>query len=334
MEGARPRGLLKPQTDAEDSVPPDDLDFPLIAMTDILSFFTSEHGVFALFIVFLVLMWVNRTQGIPLLGVVNRWIRWVFFSVAVGVLFVDQSWTDRPVWVVSTVAFLGWFLIETLYYWLYTRAISYSEVPLIPMYRIADREEWPVDARLIELKNWLRTHGFKQAAFLKAELAPELFIRDAVYENEAKNIRVQVMFLPVRTPRVQPFFIISSVAEDGRRLITQNIPMPFGGTYPENWNVVRKPLMRDLQKLLKVHESYAKSLEIEPIEFEDTPIDEINGQQQLLERTNIKSGFILPHEYHEDYGMLSSDARYKLWKEIWMISYFGHASSHGLGGKG
>ena len=298
-------------------------------MNKFLSQIGPEQGVFALFIVFLVLMWVNRTQSIPLLGVVNRWIRWVFFSVAVGVLVVDRAWTDRPIWVVSTVVFLSWFLIETLYYWLYTRAISFSEVPLIPMYRIADREEWPVDARLIALKNWLRTEGFKQAAFLKAELAPELFIRDAVYENEAKTIRVQVMFLPIRTPRVQPFFIVSSLAEDGRRLITQNIPMPFGGTYPENWNVVRKPLVRSVEKLLNVHADYMKTLEIEPIECEDSPIDEINGQQQLLERTNTKSGFILAREYHEEYGMLSSDARYKLWKEIWLISYFGHAASHG-----
>ncbi|MGB0370632.1 MAG: hypothetical protein ACPGN3_04720 [Opitutales bacterium] len=301
-------------------------------MPELLTQIGPEQIVFTLFILFLSLMWLNRSYSIPLLGVINRWVRWIFFSLAIGVLIVDQELTDRPIWAVSTVAFLGWFLIETLYFWLYTRAISFSEIPLIPMYRMADRDEWPVDSRLIKLKNWLRTHGFKQSAFLLAELTPEVFIRNAVYENEGQTCRVQIVFMPMRGPQVQPFFIVSSVAKDGRRLITNNIPMPFGGTYPENWNVVRKPLIRSVESLLKVHTKYQKVLDFELAPFEESPLEEINGQQQMLEKTNIKNGFILPREYHEDYGMLSSDARYRLWKEIWMISYLGHASDHYMRG--
>ncbi|MEM7674214.1 MAG: hypothetical protein AAF212_12800 [Verrucomicrobiota bacterium] len=176
----------------------------------------------------------------------------------------------------------------------------------------------------------MRTQNFKQASFLRAELGEELYIRNAVYENATKDCRVEIMFLPARANRVHPFFIISSLSKDGRRLITNNVPMPFGGTYPENWNVVRKPLIRSIESLLKAHHKYVRLLEFELATLEETPVDEINERQQILEKTNIQSGFILPREYHEDYGTLSSDARYRLWIEIWMISYLGRATGHRL----
>ena len=293
-----------------------------------LTTFGLEDVVFALFVSLVIIMLLESKYTIPLIGVVNRWVRWIFFSLGIGVLFADQHWTNRPVWAVVTVTFLGWFIVVTVYYWLYARAVSFSQTPLLPKYRSAERDEWPVDTRLIALKSWLRSEGYKQISFLRAELGEDVFIRNAVYENEAKTQRIQVVFLPINTPSFHPFFIISSIAEDGRRLITNNILMPFGGTYPENWNVVRKPLINSLPRLLKTHKSVISKLDLELAVFEENALDDINDQQILLEKKNIQSGFILPREYHEEFGILSLDARYKLWKEIWLISYLGFAADH------
>jgi hypothetical protein len=49
----------------------------------------------------------------------------------------------------------------------------------------------------------------------------------------------------------------------------------------------------------------------------------LNQQQRVIERTNTELGFLLPRSQHEEHGVLTWEGRYRVWKEAWLLSYFG-----------
>jgi hypothetical protein len=55
------------------------------------------------------------------------------------------------------------------------------------------------------------------------------------------------------------------------------------------------------------------------------PLDELNGQQRDLERINTEMGFLMPHAEREEHGKISHEGRYRVWKEYWLLSYFGRS---------
>jgi hypothetical protein len=59
------------------------------------------------------------------------------------------------------------------------------------------------------------------------------------------------------------------------------------------------------------------------VPFTDDPIHDLNQQQQILERTNTDSGILFPRSLHEEHGILTWEGRYRVWKEAWLLSYFG-----------
>lgn len=282
--------------------------------------------VIGLLLVTLLISFGNLNWRVPVIGILNRWLRWILFAVGMAVFATEFGWTTRPFWLVAVTAFLGWFLLETMYNWLVISAISKSPIPLFPKFGPnTDGDEWPAQRKYITMRDWLRGQGFKKLQSVKAEFSDALAIRSTIYQEGNGDSRCQILFFPQRAGAVNVAFILSTNTQDGRRVVTDNVFMPFGGYYPENWEISRKPLIRRLPQLIKTHRRRLRELDvkIEPWDEDDSPVQELNRQQQTLERLNRKQGFLMPTDLEEEHGHLTNEGRYRLWKEVWLLNYLG-----------
>ena len=167
---------------------------------------------------------------------------------------------DRPFWALADVFFILWFLGETLYNWLAITAHSLSPLPLFPRYTAnTTGEEWPVQPRLLKIREWLRAQGFRQVQALKAEIGPGVFLRVSVYQDAQATVRLQVTFIPQANGAISVCFGVTSMTAEGGRYLTDNLYIPFAGFYPENWFVERAPWVRSLPRLLARHRKRAVS---------------------------------------------------------------------------
>jgi len=276
-----------------------------------------------------ILMQVNQRLASPIISIVDRWIRWLMFPLVGARLCRDFELIDRPFWVLAIVGFLVWFLVETLYNWLRIAALSVSPFPLFPRYALnSSGEEWPVQPRFLRIREWLRAGGLRQVQALKAEVGGDMYLRVSIYQDEAAHLRVQVTFLPQANGAVDVCYSLMSVAADGSRYVTDNLYIPFGGFYPENWFVDRRPCCRSLARLLSRHRRRiaAAGIVIEPFAVE--PMADLNDAQRELDRVNTELGFLNPQGAREDQGKISHEGRYRVWKEIWMLNYLGRAARY------
>lgn len=277
----------------------------------------------------LVLMQVNHRMASPVLAIVDRWLRWFVFAFGAAQLSRDFGLIDRPFWVLAIVFFIVWFLGETLYNWLAISALSVSPLPLFPHYAInSSGEEWPVLPRLMKMRDWLRGHGFRQAQALKAEIGGGIYLRVSVYQNADATIRVQLTFIPQASGAISVCSSVTSLASDGSRYVTDNLYIPFGGFYPENWFVERAPWRRSLPRLIQRHQRRLKSAGVEPTPFAVEPLADLNEAQHVLDQLNTELGFLHPHAQREDLGKITHEGRYRVWKEIWTLNYLGRSARY------
>ncbi len=274
--------------------------------------------------VLLGLAYANRTLASPALAILLRWGRWAAFSFGAAYLVHALGWSDRPYWVLWMTAFLVWIILETLYTWFAISALSLSPIPLFPRFLPnLSGEEWPARKRMMALRDWLRRNRFHQVQALVAEMGNSLQLRLSVYQDEARGLRIQILFLPVRGGSLTACFSASSQTSDGLRYTTDNLFLPFGGFYPEDWSILRRPLIRSLPRLIALHR---KRLEgdgktVEP--WSGEPLDDLNLQQSELDRVNTDLGFLFPRNLREEFGKMTFEGRYRVWKEVWMLNYLG-----------
>ncbi len=269
------------------------------------------------------LAYAQYTLASPIIAIVNHWVRWILFSSSF-VFAGNYFESDRPEWLWFATGLLVWPLLETIHSWLNIRALSHSTLPLFPRFKInRDGDAWPNQPRFIALREWLREEKFVLVQSLKADLTEELALRVSVYNDADARIRLQIMFIPQPTGNVALCAVFSSVTENGVRLITDNIFLPFGGFYPENWEVERHPWIRSPEALMCLHlrRLAGRPELLKP--FADEPVNDLNQQQQVLERTNTDLGILFPRSLHEEHGILTWEGRYRVWKEAWLLSYFG-----------
>ena len=281
------------------------------------------------FVISLLLHLLSARVLLPAVTIANRWVRWVLFSLVVAYLADQLRWTDRPLWAVAVLAFLGWFLVESVYHWLAIRALSLSSLPLFPRF-VANTsgEEWPTQRRLFAIRDWLRREQFHLAQSLKAEIAPGIFLRLSVYQDATNQIRLQVSFIPQPGGVIALCYTLSSRTEDEVRYVTDNLHLPFGGFYPENWMVERRPWTRSLARLVARHRRrLARAGSLSQV-WTTEPLEDLNLQQSQLEKVNTELGFLHSHQDREEYGKISKEGRYRVWKEIWMLNYLGRTVTY------
>ena len=277
----------------------------------------------ALMAVSAALAYAQFTLASPLIAIAGHWVRWALFCFGLA-LAADYFDSDRPAWLWLATGFLLWPLLETMYSWVAIRALSHSTQPIFPRFKEnRDGDAWPNQRRFISLREWLREEKFAHLQSLKADLADGMPLRVSVYNDPEAHIRLQIMFLPQATGNVTASVVFSSITESGVRLVTDNVHMPFGGFYPENWEVERHPWIRSPEALLCRHlRRLAGKPELLQA-FTDEPINDLNQQQQVFERTNTEHGILFPRSQHEENGILTWEGRYRVWKEAWLLSYFG-----------
>lgn len=289
----------------------------------------STYLILGAIVASLVLMQVNQRVASPVLAIADRWIRWFVFAFGAAKLCIDFDFIDRPFWAVAIAFFIVWFLGETLYNWLAISALSVSPLPLFPHYVVnASGEEWPVQPRLRRVRDWLRANGFKQVQALKAEIGGGIFLRVSVYQNLDATIRVQVTFIPQASGAISACYAVTSVTLDGSRYMTDNLYIPFGGFYPENWYVERALWRRSLRRLIGHHKARLHRAGAVAVPFAIDPIDDLNNSQHELDKLNTELGFLHPQAQREDLGKITHEGRYRVWKEIWTLNYLGRSARY------
>lgn len=279
--------------------------------------------------VLLLLFYINLRLASPLLAIPIRWLRWILFAVFAGLANDQLHLVDRPAWVVGVVAFLAWFLVESGFNWLKVSAISLSPLPLFPRYVVnSSGDEWPTQHRLLKVRDWLRDHGFVPVQALKAELGGGVWLRTSVHHNAGNTIRLHTLFVPQESGAITVCFSLSTKTASGRRYVTDNLYIPFGGFYPESWHVERTPWRRSLAKLVRRHEKRLALARETPVAWDTSPIDDINQQQQQMEMVNTELGYLLPHAEREEYGKITPEGRFRVWKEAWLLDYLGIAGRY------
>lgn len=280
-------------------------------------------------VVSLILLQVNQRLASPLLSIADRWIRWFVFSFGCAQLCDEFKLIDRPFWILALVFFLVWFLVETLYNWLIITAESLSPMPLFPRYAVnTSGEEWPVQPRLLKVREWLRAQGFRQTQALKAEIGPSIYLRLSVYQDAPATVRVQATFLPQANGAIAACYSVTSLSADGVRYVTDNLYIPFAGFFPEHWFVERRPWTRSLPALLRRHRARLEAAQVQVVPFTSDPLADLNTAQHELDQLNTELGFLHPHSDREDLGKFTQEGRYRVWKEIWMLNYLGRAARY------
>ena len=304
------------------------MDGPPLAfrMTEYLSAIIT---LFSVFLLALLLSQLNQRFASPLIAIANRWLIWGFVSLGLAVICSALELIDRPMWVLVVGFFLIYFLMETAYRWLEIHALSVSPIPLFPRFHVnTSGEEWPTHPRLLKIRDWLRVNGYKQVQALKAEVGGGIYLRTSIYQDAAGHTRVQVTFLPQGHAGIAVCYSLSSLTVSGYRYVTDNLYLPFGGFYPENWLVERLPWRRSLARLVAHHERRLSQAKEIRIPWVTEPLGDLNLQQRELEQVNTELGFLFPHAEREDHGKITYEGRYRVWKELWLLNYFGRAARY------
>jgi len=293
-------------------------------MPETLSLFLAP-----LVLVLLLLFYINLRVASPVLAIPIRWLRWILFALFVAQTNSQFALLDRPFWVVAAVVLMLWFLLESGFNWLKVSAISLSPMPLFPRYVVnSSGDEWPTQKRLLKVRDWLRDHRYNPVQALKAELGGGIWLRTSVHHNAEANIRLHTLFVPQESGAITVCYSLTSKTASGRRYVTDNLYIPFGGFYPESWHVERTPWRRALARLVARHEQRLTAAGEQAVAWDTSPIDDINQQQQQMEMINTELGYLQPHADREEYGKITPEGRFRVWKEAWLLDYLGVAQRY------
>ena len=279
---------------------------------------------FSLATITILLPFLGGYFNLPICLILGRWFRWFLFGALFAYFIKTFEVSLRPDWVHFSTGIALWFIIETGYNWIAIKALSFSDLPLFPdFYENKDGDEWPAEKRFIDIKEWLRDKNYTRLKALKSELFVDTHLRASIYESSDQLTRIQILFLPKRKGGATACYTISTRTKGGGRVITDNHILPYGGYYPEGWEIYRKPLIGSIKRLLLLHHKRVLKLKIEPVVVQDDALEELNDHQRILERLNTEIGFFVPRPRREEEGRISQEGRYRLWKEMWLMAYFG-----------
>lgn len=293
-------------------------------MEDNPGFFINLSALVAVlaFSVFALSVWNLRSVH-PLRSLFNRWSRWFLISLVGAFLLYHVLDGTRAFFVLWLVSFLGWFLVESILTWLAVRALSHSQYPLFPRFEdVTDEGRLPASSQYLAMRDAFRKAGFTRQSLLRAELPQGLELLLMAHANEDRTIRLLTYFLPGPSGTLLPCWAFYSKEKDGSLIVTDNIFFPFGGFYPDRWDVRRYPLCRRFEGLLSSHGKRCQRPAggLEPLEAVSAA--DLNEEQRGIERVNEEAGFLNAVPYREEYGLLSREGKYRLWKEIWLMNYF------------
>lgn len=302
---------------------------------DLSGEFLSDHITGVAFLLLGVFVWMNdaqRKSPTPVRLILLRWLRWGLFAFVFASLFQWGVYFLSPEMEFSfsrllLVGALAWILYDTGYTWLLIGAISRSEMPLFPRFTQDPRPVWPNQLRFFALKDALRKGQWAEASAFKAEVSGVDALRLRVFLRPDRRVRAGLYFMLQPSGGVAWAVSFDSCTADGQRLVTDNLFLPYGGFYPENWHVRRHPWMRSFARVAALHERRMEEASSQWNELGPETCEEINAQQRELERVNLEMGFLTAPQEREETGSITPAGRYRLWKEILKLNYLGRTHS-------
>jgi len=289
--------------------------------------FVSKELTLLLLAVYCLSHILSKQLPIRIIRLFSHWARWLTFACAFSLMLTYFEWSNRADWIHFISGLAAWFILETLYYKISIHMLNISEMDLFPKYKNDTNENlWPINKEVLKIKDLLSEEGFKEEETLKAEIIAHLVIRQAVFLDEARKVRLNVLFIPNAKNEIKLFYSLFSHKTSGEYLLTDNQNMPFGGYYPDHWTVNRYPISHSLKKLLKKHREAMIESEGEWTELEGDIRTKSNRLQWELEKKNREMGF-LNEPNREDKQQISSEGCFRIWIEMWLLAYFGKTLS-------
>ena len=289
--------------------------------------FVSKELTLLLLAVYCLSHILSKQLPIRIIRLFSHWARWLTFACAFSLMLTYFEWSNRADWVHFISGLAAWFILETLYYKISIHMLNISEMDLFPKYKNDTNENlWPINKEMLKIKDLLSEEGFKEEETLKAEIIAHLVIRQAVFLDETRKIRLNVLFIPNAKNEIKLFYSLFSHKTSGEYLLTDNQNMPFGGYYPDHWTVNRYPISHSLKKLLKKHREAMSESEGEWSVVEGDIRTKTNRLQWELEKKNREMGF-LNEPNREDKQQISSEGCFRIWIEMWLLAYFGKTLS-------
>lgn len=251
-----------------------------------------------------------------------NWHKWITFSLIFAFILDITAWSFRPLWVHLSAGFAIWFIFETAIYRFSIHMLNLSNIKLFPQYENDTPQNlWPINTQALKIKEWISGHSFKPRMYLKAKLINDIQIRQAIYLNKDESIQLSVLFIPQTKENVLIYFTFLSETNLGECLLTDNQNMPFGGYYPKNWEVSRKPLCTSMDYLYKSHTIKMKQKKYNWIKIKGEDIlYDVNQRQKELENVNRNLGFMNQPDNRE---IISNKGCFRVWLEMWLLAYFG-----------
>ncbi len=268
---------------------------------------------------------VNRLQNnlpSPTNKLFCRWLRVLLMATFVSLLLLLIS-DNTDYWRLWLAGLLSWFFIESFHYWMFISAWNKSEFPLFPQVTTIDSTDWPANKRFLWIKDWLRDNDFERKTVFKCTYMESVSHQLVVYENEEQTTRIYVMIMPDLQGIILDQLVFTTKLEDGTVFITDNVSLPFGAYYPEQWRIDRQPNKRSIVSIAKLHYNRINGLDVKANQSDY--LEEYLDHYQTLEDLNVEQGIIHDKFNREEFGKVSSSGKFWLWLEMFTINYLGIA---------
>ena len=277
--------------------------------------------------VFFGIVWsLNRLQRSlpsPVNKLIVRWLRLILIALFVGIVFKLTFFGGVPFWRLLVMGILAWILIDSGYLWLYILAWDKSELPLFPSIRSVEKVDWPANTRFFLIKDWIRENNYQEIGCFNYYYEDEVLQQLIVYESPDKTVRLQIIIVTDVTGVILDQIAFTSETEDEKVIVTDNVFMPFGGVYPSNWLVQRHPPIRKIQSIAKRHQdTLADNDEVCCVRIDIDAKTWIQDMQNTLERENIEAGILHRRRDRPEFGKMTGEGRYRIWKELLLLNYF------------
>lgn len=255
-----------------------------------------------------------------LLWTLLRWLRCVFFSLAIALLLVRFTPLFENLSIAFAAGVLLYFATETFLYWLEIAAINFSDLPMFGKY-VKTSSSWRAEKKYINLKKRIENSGFSKSGSFKTSLGDDFSLMLTSFDSRDKKTRLNVAFSPYTgTWRAAYHFI--SLSEDGKVFMTSSDCTPCGFVWPKNCEVNRFPLASNPMKLFKRHMKILAHSKKKISSTMPPPLEQLNGFISEMERANRAAGNLSDPIDEEFDGKMSYDCRCRTWVDLIKINYF------------
>jgi|GEM_PF-3181626 len=294
-----------------------------------LDFLTRDTVFFALAALFAASLCVSYANAkffvSPRLFVISRILRLLAGGLAIGWFLRMLAVPDGQILMLAAGGCLIYLLFESALYWLELKSANLDRPSLFARFAEVP-SAWSPEARFLKLKREIEKEGFSKCGASAAVLGDGVSILSTGFISQDRKTLLNVSFLPFAAAAYAVASSAVSFARDGGEVYyTDGVFMPFGLSFPPNYKVRRLPLGgANPLKLLRKHAKLVKGAAL--AEISETPLEIQNKIYADIEAQASADGLLNAPSDRDEYGVLSSEGLYRVWKSIFTLNYLGRGS--------